>query len=64
MKKPTFIASSLLFALISVGLFGCQDGTAENIGEDIDAAVQDAGNKIEDACEEVKEGMNVKDSNC
>ena len=40
------------------------DGPAEEIGEDIDNALTDAGNKIEDICEDVKDGLNAADKNC
>lgn len=50
---------TFLFASIfTLGLAGCDDGKAENTGEKIDEAVQDAGNAVEDACED------VTDENC
>lgn len=49
----------LVFALNA-----CGDGEAEEAGEEIDEMVTDAGNAVEDACEEVKEGMDAKDEDC
>ena len=36
----------------------------ERAGEEIDNAANDAGNAIEDACEEAKEGMGADDTDC
>jgi predicted small secreted protein len=43
---------------------GCNDNSAEEAGEKIDEVVTDAGNAVEDACEEVKESAGAKDSDC
>ncbi len=53
-------------ALIATVLFtGCNDNTdAEEIGENIDEAVTDAGNAVEDACENVKEKLKAEEENC
>jgi len=50
-STPKHIAALLLVGIIStVGLAGCEkDGPAENLGEDIDEAAQDAKREIEDA---------------
>lgn len=50
----------LLAALLFSGLMltACDDGPAEDMGESIDNAVNDAGNAVEDACED------VTDNNC
>ena len=45
------------------GLAAC-DGEAENAGEKIDEMATDAGNAIEDACEDVKEGVKAEDTDC
>ncbi|WP_166423491.1 hypothetical protein [Paraglaciecola sp. 20A4] len=42
----------------------CNDNNAENAGEKVDEMATDAGNAIEDACEDVKEGAGAKDSDC
>lgn len=62
----------LLLAALSLSFVGCeQKGPAERAGENIDEAVEelrdsgkDLGNKIEDACEDIKEGMGAKDEDC
>lgn len=40
------------------------DGDAENAGEKIDQSATDLGNKVEDACEDVKDGVNADDTDC
>lgn len=45
-------------------LSGCGDDKAENAGEKLDQVVTDTGNAIEDACEEVKEGVKAEDTDC
>ena len=55
--------------MISIMLFAMtacdsNDGAMEQVGEKIDKAATDLGNKVEDGCEELKEGLNAKDSNC
>ncbi|MEI8641899.1 hypothetical protein P4S68_15575 [Pseudoalteromonas sp. Hal099] len=37
---------------------------AEEAGERIDEAVTDVQNSVEDACENVKEGVNAEETNC
>ncbi|MCF7498434.1 MULTISPECIES: hypothetical protein [unclassified Pseudoalteromonas] len=63
MKNSTLKAATI--ALFS-GLFimGCEDNTAEDAGERIDEAITDTQNAVEDACEDVKEGVNAKETNC
>ena len=60
-KKTSIIALALTFPLV---LAGCDDGPAENAGEKMDQAVQDMGNKVEDTCESMKEGVGAKDTDC
>lgn len=62
----TFVKTAVLstFIVSALALSGCQDNTAENIGEDIDSALHDAGNQIEDTCEKTKEHLNAADSDC
>lgn len=59
------IQASLIVLVLSV-LYSCDanDGTLEKAGESIDKAATDFGNKIEDECEELKEGLKVKDPRC
>ncbi|WP_250655583.1 hypothetical protein [Alkalimarinus coralli] len=58
---------SLLALMMVIGMaftvVAC-DGSAENAGERIDEAATDAGNTVEDLCEDAKEGMNAKDTDC
>jgi len=53
----------LLFS-IALGLAGCEKGPAESFGESIDDAARDAGNAIEDLCEDVRDGVGAADRNC
>jgi predicted small secreted protein len=45
-------------------LTGCGDDKAEEAGEKIDEMVTDAGNAVEDACEDVKEGVKAENTDC
>jgi uncharacterized protein YjbJ (UPF0337 family) len=45
-------------------MMGCEDNHAEEAGERIDEAVTDVQNSVEDACENVKEGVNAEETNC
>lgn len=45
-------------------LTACGDGEAEEAGEKVDEVVTDAGNAIEDACEDVKEEADAEDTDC
>ncbi|XOV80367.1 MAG: hypothetical protein ACFHVJ_05285 [Aestuariibacter sp.] len=59
--------SLTLTILIFTALFtltGCNDGEAEDAGEEIDEIVTDVGNAIEDKCEEVKEKLEAEDEEC
>ncbi|AOS95730.1 hypothetical protein AUP74_00258 [Microbulbifer aggregans] len=59
------VALVFFAALLSVGIAGCERETgAEEVGETIDETIEDAGNAVEDACEEVKEGADVADTDC
>ena len=67
MKKLTTLIK--IFSMISVMIFAVaacdsDDGAMEKAGAKIDNATTDLGNKVEDACEDVKEGLNAKDPNC
>ncbi|MCF2947833.1 hypothetical protein L0668_06930 [Paraglaciecola aquimarina] len=63
MKNLTKL-STLLLTLTTVFALSACDGEAENVGEEVDSAVTKAGNAIEDACEEVKEGVKAEDQDC
>ena len=63
------IKLKLLFKTLSVAssivlLVACGDGPAEDAGEKVDEAITDAGNAIEDTCEDVKESTGAKDDDC
>ncbi len=65
-KLTTFIK---ILSMISVMLFAISacdsdDGAMENAGEKMDKATTDLGNQVEDACENLKEGLDAKDSDC
>ncbi|WJG11358.1 hypothetical protein [Aliiglaciecola sp. LCG003] len=60
LKKLTLL-SMILGSLTLVT--ACDDG-AENAGEKIDEVMTDTGNAIEDACEDVKEGVKAEDTDC
>ena len=45
-------------------LAACNEGPAERMGENIDDAINDAGNAIEDACEDVRDAVNAVDRDC
>mgnify|MGYP000392106422 FL=1 len=53
-----------LLVLLTAGLSACSDNKAENAGEKVDEMIQDAGNAVEDVCEDVKEGMKAEDPDC
>lgn len=63
MKNLKYFTSTLL-ALTAVFALSACDGEAENAGEKLDEVVTDAGNAVEDACEDVKEGVKAEDTDC
>jgi predicted small secreted protein len=60
LKKFTLLA--MIFS--SLTLTACSDNNAEEAGEELDEIVTDAGNAVEDACEDVKEGVGAEDKDC
>ncbi|MCH1919110.1 hypothetical protein L9G15_06635 [Shewanella sp. A3A] len=59
------IIAAVVVILLSATLIGGEDNTsAEDIGEKIDNTMTDAGNAVEDKCEELKEQMGSKETNC
>ena len=54
----------LVASAFALSLAACGDGEAEDAGEEIDEVVTDAGNAMEDACEDVKEGVDAEDKDC
>lgn len=63
MKNLKYFTSTLL-ALTAVFALSACDGEAETAGEKLDEVVTDAGNAVEDACEDVKEGVKAEDKDC
>lgn len=63
MKTLKYFTSTLL-ALTAVFALSACDGEAENAGEKLDEVVTDAGNAVEDACEDVKEGVKAENTDC
>ncbi|WP_226649074.1 hypothetical protein [Microbulbifer variabilis] len=65
MKNPVKKLSLVILATVfSFSLAACGKQSAETLGERIDKKAEQAGNQIEDTCEEVKEGLNTKDKDC
>ncbi|HEA17065.1 MAG: hypothetical protein ACTH4U_11345 [Pseudoalteromonas prydzensis] len=62
--KSTTLKTAVIALFASFFIMGCEPGPAEKAGESIDEAATDVGNKIEDTCEEVKEGVNAEETNC
>ncbi len=62
--KSTTIKAGVIALFASFFIMGCEDNNAEDAGERIDEAVTDVQNGVEDACEEVKEGVNAEETNC
>ncbi|MGS2719047.1 hypothetical protein [Paraglaciecola aestuariivivens] len=56
--------TTTLLALVAVFALSACEGEAENAGEKLDEVVTDAGNAVEDACEEVKENADAEDTDC
>lgn len=61
LKKFTLLA--MVFASLTL-VTACNDNDAEDAGETMDEMATDAGNAVEDACEDVKEGANAEDTDC
>lgn len=63
MKNLRNITTTLL-ALTAVFALSACEGPAETTGEKLDQAVTDAGNAVEDACEDMKEAAKAEDKDC
>jgi hypothetical protein len=65
-KFTTTISKVGFIALMLLAFTACDsdDGPLEKAAESIDKTTTDMGNKIEDACEDMKEGMDAKDTDC
>lgn len=67
MKRITTIFTRMaVLAMICFAVTACDsnDGPLEKAGQSIDKAATDMGNKIEDACEDIKKEANADDTNC
>ena len=71
--KTFFATVTALF--LALFLTACEQGTAEEAGENIDNAAEemkdkmenattDAGNAVEDACEDVEQAAGADDTDC
>lgn len=65
-KLTTLIKLLSIMSLMFFAITACDsdDGTIEKMGQKIDKTATDMGNKVEDACEDLKEGLNANDPNC
>lgn len=63
MKNLNYITTTLMALTAVFALTAC-DGEGEEAGEKLDEVVTDAGNAVEDACEDVKEAAEAKDKDC
>jgi len=61
LKKFSTLLLSIMFAF---SLAACSEGPAEEAGEELDEIATDAGNAVEDACEDAKEATDAKDKDC
>jgi len=64
MKLLKLLTMASLVVFLTAGLSACSDDKAENAGEKIDEMIQDSGNAVEDACEDLKDGMKAEDTDC
>ena len=65
------LLKTLFVGMFALSVAACDDGGAENAGEELDEtmseasdSMEDAGNAVEDTCEDVKEGMDAEDDDC
>lgn len=63
MKYFKLLGTFLIAMTAVIGLSAC-DGGGEDAGEKVDEVMTDMGNAVEDACEDVKEGVEAKDNDC
>lgn len=63
MKNLKYFTTTLL-ALTAVFALSACDGEAEDAGEKLDEIATDAGNAVEDACEDLKEAAKAEDKDC
>ena len=54
-----------LIVVTVLALTACKEkGPMEKAGEKMDRAMKDAGNAIEDACEDAKKAVDAEDTDC
>jgi hypothetical protein len=63
MKNLKYFTTTLMALTAMFALSAC-DGKGEDAGEKVDEMVTDAGNAVEDACEDVKDAADAKDKDC
>ncbi|MDX1453494.1 MAG: hypothetical protein R3183_13120 [Oleiphilaceae bacterium] len=59
-----FIYRLLMIAVMAMAVVACSDSSAEKAGERIDETLTDVENKVEDLCEQAKEGMKLENQEC
>ncbi|MDP5151067.1 hypothetical protein [Rheinheimera baltica] len=64
MTLTNVIARLAIVTMLALFVMACEDNHAEEAGETIDEVVTDAGNKVEDLCEDVKDKADAKDKDC
>ena len=67
MKKITHVFKNigiLVVLLFAITACDSNDGPLEKAGQSVDNAATDMGNKVEDACEDAKEGMGANNTDC
>ena len=61
----TILRTILLLLAVALTSVACEEkGPMEKAGEKMDQAVKDAGNSVEDACEDAKEKLGAADTDC
>lgn len=61
----TLLRALILIVATAFMITGCEkQGPMERAGEKIDNAATDAGNAVEDACEDAKKSMGAEDTDC
>lgn len=67
MKKITNVFKNIGFLVVLLfAITACDsnDGPLEKAGQSVDNAATDMGNTVEDACEDAKEGVGAKNTDC
>ena len=55
MNRTSTIGAALLIGSLCLGLSACSEGPAEEAGKELDSAVQNAGDAMEKAGEDIKD---------